>query len=352
MKTIKNVYDNLLNKGTLKEIITLAAKGKKKRSEVQNVLNNIDEYVDKIYDMLNTGEFWLGKSHNRTIIEKGKKRELTISPFYPNRILDYIMVETLKPFIRKSMYQYCVGNVDCKGMIYGKKYIAKKYKNYKYYIKLDIHKFYPSTSSLSLFEHMKKKIKDKRFLKLCECLVLSETNLPIGSYYSQWFSNWYLQDLDYYIKQELKIPVYVRYVDDMVLLGNNKRKLLSAMYNINRYLQTKGLKLKRKEQVYTFKQRPLDFLGFRFCDNDIKMRTRNFKHLNSKIKHIRKKKHISVSQARSVMSLIGWLKQTKVGYIYYKNHVENVVKKGTLRRIISDYDRKLNGTYRNTIQNC
>ena len=346
MKTIKNLYDSLLNKDKIKSIIVLAAKGKKKRKPVQHVLEHIDEYADKIYDMLVTGEFWLGKSHSKTITEKGKKRVLTISPFYPNRILDYIIVETLKPYIRKGMYQYCVGNVDNKGMMYGKNYIAKNYKKYKYYIKLDIRKFYPSTSSEKMLEYIQRKVKDERFMKLCELMILSEPNLPIGSYYSQWFSNWYLQDLDYFIKQQLRVPVYIRYVDDMVLFGNNKRKLLRDMYLINEFLETKGLKLKKYEQVYTIAQKPLDFLGFRFGDK-VKLRVRNFKHLNASIKHIRKNKHIAVSQARSVMSLMGWLKQIKIGYVYYKNHIHCIVKKGTLRKIISEYDKKqLQKTYR------
>ena len=341
MKSIKNVYENLLNENTIYEYMCLAAKHKTHRKDVRIVMNNPDKYIKEILEMLKTRNFKLGKTHKTYIIEKGKQRELTISPFFPNRILDYIMTSTLKPYIKKSMYEYCIGNVDGKGMIFGKEYIRKNYKNYKYYIKLDIKKFYPSVSSETLYSYMKKKIRDKRFLKLCKAIITSQPDLPIGSYYSQWFSNWFLQDLDYYIKQELRIPIYVRYVDDMLLMGNNKRKLLYAMYSIKRFLEGKGLNLKRIERVYTIEQRPIDFLGFRFTKNSIKLRIRNFHQLNKKIKKIRKNKHICVSQARSIMSLLGWLKQTSLGYLYYKNHIKNVLKKGELRKIISKYDRKL-----------
>ena len=108
---------------------------------------------------------------------------------------------------------------------------------------------------------------------------------------------------------------------------------------IDEFLKTKGLRLKKYEQVYSIEQRPLDFLGFRFGET-IKLRVRNFRHLNASIKHVRQSKHITVRQARSIMSLLGWLKQIKIGYVYYKNHIQNVVKKGTLRKIISEYDKK------------
>lgn len=339
MKTLKNLYKTL-TKERIKEIILKASKGKKHRREVKKMLNDIDYYTNNIYEMIQNKTYYMLPTRNKEIMEKGKVRNLTISPFYPNRILDYIIVETLKPYIRKSMYIYCIGNVDNKGMVYGKKVIARKYKHYKYYIKLDIKKFYPSTKSIKLMEHIENKVKDKDFIELCRKVVLSVEDMPIGSYYSQWFSNWFLQDLDHLIKEKLQIPFYIRYVDDMLLMGNNKRKLLNAMYSIERWLQDKDLTLKRREQVYTTEQKPIDFLGFRFCENKIILRTRNFKKLNIKVKRIRKHKHICVSQARSLMSYVGWLKQIKLGWKYYFNHIKPIISLGALRRIISSYEKK------------
>lgn len=339
MKTYKNLYKQLLNKERIKEIIILASKGKKKRCEVKRILNDLDNYVDIVYNMLRDKTFYMKETHNKIIFEKGKERLLTISPFFPNRILDYLIVESLKPIIRKSMYEYCVGNVDKRGLMYGKNVVAKRYKKYKYYLKLDIHKFYPSTSSQELLNLISNKIHDNDFIELCRCVVGSCKCMPIGSYCSQWLSNWFLQDLDHMIKEQCKIPFYIRYVDDMLLMGNNKRALLRAMYKINEWLNLHNLTLKRFENVYEVKQRPIDFLGFRFGEK-IKLRTRNFKKLNKRIKHIRKTKHICLSQARSLISFIGWLKQINIGYLYYKNHIYNVVKLGKIKNIISLNSKK------------
>ena len=341
MHTVKRVYENLLNKGRIIELIELAAKHKKHRQEVQTVLNNIDEYADKILVMLKAGDFKLSPQWHKTIIEKGKKRELTISPFYPNRILDYIIVETLKPYIRKSMYEYCIGNVDKRGLDYGIKVIKRTYKQYKYYLQLDIRKFYPSVKSETMIAFMKTKIKDQRFMKMCEAVVLRCPDLPIGSYYSQWFSNWILQDLDHYVKEKLRVPFYVRYVDDMLLMGNNKRKLLNAMYEINKYLEGKGLSLKKLVQVKQWKVAPIDFLGFRFGQN-VKIRSQAFKKLRRLLSKLNAKKHISVSQARSLTSYLGWIKYASHSYTIYNDRVKPVVAKKVLKKIISDYDRRHN----------
>ena len=51
-----------------------------------------------------------------------------------------------------------------------------------------------------------------------------KTGLPIGFYTSQWFANWFLQPFDHYVKEELKAKCYVRYMDDIVILGANVKE--------------------------------------------------------------------------------------------------------------------------------
>ena len=343
MKRIGNLYTQLLDKEHIKKIIYLASRGKTKRREVRKVLKRIDYYAEQIVYMLKTKTYYFKKPHHKTIIEKGKERVLSISPFYPNIILDYIVVETLKPKIRKGMYEFCIGNVDKRGIMYGKRYVEKKINKYKYFIKLDIKKFYPSVKSINLSKCLRSYVKDKDFLELADKLVLNVPDLPIGSYYSQWFSNLYLQKLDHYIKEELKgVGFYIRYVDDMVLMGNNKRKLLNAMYNIDRYLKTNlELKLKRYEIVKSLDKYPVDFIGFKFYKKrPTKLRTRIFKMINKRVKRVRKKKNCSSKQAESLMSYLGWLKHIPSGINYYRNHIKPIISFKRLRNIIRLKNKK------------
>ena len=63
---------------------------------------------------------------------------------------------------------------------------------------------------------MKKYIKDYKLLNLTKVFIYDnkeEKGIPIGNYTSQFFANIYLNELDKYIKEELKVKYYVRYMD-------------------------------------------------------------------------------------------------------------------------------------------
>lgn len=84
-----------------------------------------------------------------------------------------------------------------------------------------------------LMKIIKRNFKDKIFLKLCETLIFDDDSalgIPIGNYTSQYFANMYLNELDQYIKHELKIKYYVRYMDDFILLVENK-KVAKKVFN-------------------------------------------------------------------------------------------------------------------------
>lgn len=100
-------------------------------------------------------------------------------------------------------------------------------------------KYYPSIDKEILKNKFRKIFKDKELLWLLNIIVGSEENLPIGFYTSQWFANFFLTDLDHYIKENLKIKYYIRYADDMVLFSNNKKNLHKARILIEEYLKKK-----------------------------------------------------------------------------------------------------------------
>lgn len=322
----------MLDKEFVKNIIIIASKHKTKRREVKKVLENIDLYADKIYQMLVTDNIQLRLTHQRIINEKGKERLITISPFYPNQILDYMLVEMTKPIIRKSMYQYCIGNVDKRGIHYGKTYLDKVLYKYKYYVKLDIKHFYQNVKKKYLLAFFNKRIKDKRFMSFTNKIIAE--NLPIGCYYSQWFSNFFLFTLDHYIKEKLGINVYIRYVDDFVLCCNNKKKLKNALYYIKKYLWSVGLELKYLPSIKEVSSmKSISFIGFKFYQDKVMLRNKIFKKLNRSIKKI--VIHITNKLSKRLLVLISWLRHTTYGYSYYYLHIKEKIKFGKLRYMCS-----------------
>lgn len=86
--------------------------------------------------------------------------------------------------------------------------------------------------------------------------------LPIGNLTSQLFSNVYLSDFDNYVKRELKVKYYGRYVDDFYLITNNRQQLIDLKASIARYLQTQlGLKLHPKKVYLQEVSHGVSYLG-------------------------------------------------------------------------------------------
>ncbi len=60
--------------------------------------------------------------------------------------------------------------------------------------------------------------------------------IPIGNYTSQYFANIYLNELDHFVKEKLKIKYYVRYMDDFILLTKNKEHAKEVLSEIRKFL--------------------------------------------------------------------------------------------------------------------
>lgn len=110
-----------------------------------------------------------------------------------------------------------------------------------------------------------------------------KTGLPIGNLTSQLFANIYLNELDWFIKDNLGEPFYIRYMDDFVVLSKDKKHLALVKKEIQAFLK-KELQLflhPRKSQVYKLNQ-GLDFLGYRLFLYKRKLRTSSYKRMKKK----------------------------------------------------------------------
>ena len=78
----------------------------------------------------------------------------------------------------------------------------------------------------------------------------SDTTLSIGFMSSQILGIFYLNDLDHYIKEELKIKYYIRYQDDFILFHQDKQYLRACLDKIKEFLKTEKLELNHKTRIY------------------------------------------------------------------------------------------------------
>ena len=144
----------------------------------------------------------------------------------------------------------------------------KNGSNKGYFLKCDITKFFQSINHDILISLLKKTTLDEEDMWIIERIIASKNaeagvGLPIGNQTSQWFGLFYLNVVDRLIKEKLRVKYYVRYMDDMILVHEDKEFLQFCKQQIEKCAKEKlNLSLNRKTQIGRLED-GIDFLGFR-----------------------------------------------------------------------------------------
>lgn len=343
--------EQIASEENIKAAIMNASKKKRNRRDVKEVLEDIDTHTRKIQKILLSGTY---EAHidMPCMINEGthnKVRRIRKPHFKYDQIIHHCIMQVLQPIFSKSMYEYNCGSIPKRGAHYGKKRIEKwlrnDVKNTKYVFKMDIKHFYESVDKEILKQMLKKKIKDRQALELINKVIDScEHGLPLGNYTSQWLANFMLTPLDHYIKEQLHAKYYMRYMDDMVIFGRNKKELHKIRREIERYLR-ENLRLRIKEnwQVFRFeykgKGRPLDFMGWKFYRNKTILRKSIFIRIMRKAKRVGK--HTTIKGAQGMISYMGYIKHTNTYGSYIKN-IRPYVNIGKLKKFVAKRERRKN----------
>ncbi len=271
-----------------------AKKNKKVKREL--LLFDIDletNLTNLIYKIKNE-TYHLGRYRKFTIYEP-KKREILSLPYCDRIVHQWYIGEFIKPYMLKRFIKDTYACLEDRGM-HKASYVVqgymrkmkKKYKNY-YVVKCDISKYFYSVDLNILFNIMKKFIADKKLLQFTEKIIyenaVSSVGIPIGNYTSQYFANIYLNELDQYIKHDLHIKYYVRYMDDFILLVPNKVIAKEVFLKIESFL-TEHLKLKLNPKSRYFpSSQGVDFCGYRIFETHRLIRKRSIKKIKKKIRY-------------------------------------------------------------------
>lgn len=350
MKRVGFLYEKICDIDNIYKAIDKVTEGRRNLKPCQRLLKRKEHYAYYLQRRLLEGNYILGKSGHFMLTQKnGKIREISVPRLFPDQVVHWAVCLVLKDLFMKGMYSHNVGSIEGRGGIAGKKYIDKIYakdKTIKYCMKLDIKKFYPSIKHDKLKELFRKKIKDEQTLKLIDAIIDSDGDegLPIGFYSSQWFANFYLQEIDHFIKEQLHIKYYVRYIDDMVMFDTNKRKLHKAKCALDKFLldNNYGITIKENWQIWKIHSRPLDFLGYKFYKNKTLLRKTLFLSIMRSVNKIKKKGYCTIKRARSLSSLLGWLNHIPAGRDCYVNLIKPIISKKRLAAIVSIVDKKIN----------
>lgn len=378
MKTLSNLFEQMVDPENMINIAYVAMKARGKGAYMRRYYEQgkIPPKLIQLRNELIKGEAIVPKPRKlKDIYEASadKHREI-LPPSDEEHIVHHLICNVFMPILSKGMYEYTVASIPGRGGYYGKKHMERWIKSFgntrMYVLKLDIHHFFQTIDRRILYYKLSRHSKDVRFNIMLQrviwhdspCImqdIMPENNvgIPIGFYTSQWFANFYPQDFDHYIKQDLKIEYYMRYMDDMVLMSPDISKLHEALWAIQKYLDRElGLKLKdSKTQLFQFsyidentekeKGQPIDFMGFKFHRNRTTLRKSTLKRMRTKANKIHKQmklhKRINWYSATQAISLMGRTNGTDT-YGYTLRYLLTKKDLSILKSIVSEHSKRLN----------
>lgn len=318
MKRYGNIYQRIYDMDNLKLAHQNARKDKIAYEEVQMVDSDPEFYLKQIQDMLINKTYKVSPYSHQTIIDKGKERELMKLPYFPDRIIQWAIMLQLEPIFTKVFTSFTCASLKNRGIHKASTLLTKYMKDVEgtqYTLKLDVRKFYPSINHEILKTMLRKKFKDADLLELLDKIIDSvpgECGVPIGSYLSQFFANFYLSYFDHWLKENIGVKYVVRYMDDIVIFHHSKEYLHKLRLWIAVYLEL-FLKLNIKDnwQVFPTAVRGVDFVGYRHFYGYKLLRKKTCKQFKKKMLLIKKKVKNNIQMTYnewcSVNSYKGWL---------------------------------------------
>lgn len=284
MKTYKNLFPVICDFENLYQAFRRARKGKRTQPNVAAFETNLEENLVTLRQELLNGTYWPGHYTHFTLYDS-KPRRISAAPFR-DRVVHHALVRVIEPiwesrFIDDS-YACRVG----KGTHAALDRCTGFARRYPYVFQGDIVQCFPSIDHAILEGLLARRIADPPTLELCRRIIASGVDihravyqmqwfpgddllavfrprgLPIGNQTSQFWANVYLHELDCFVKQSLRCPAYLRYVDDLLLFAADKPTLHRWQQEIQTFLQSLRLTIHaRKSRVYPVTA-GIPFLGF------------------------------------------------------------------------------------------
>lgn len=278
MKRFSNLYENTYKPENIRACYYEVMHNTRNKRQVHQLQKNADKVLHNIYEELKDEKYVVGK-YNIFVIYEPKQRVI-VSQGMKDKIVNHLIArEILYPAILPCLVPYNVasrpGMGTRKALEYMDRYrkeFSKKYEKY-YILKCDISRFFLSINHRILKKKLRKKIKDPKALKIVFDVIDSHNSgIGIGSMTSQVLAIFYLNDMDHFIKEELKIKGYIRYQDDFLLFSESKEYLEKCLERIKEFLKKEKLALNNKTRIYTSNEN-ICFLGRNLYGQYAKRRT-------------------------------------------------------------------------------
>ena len=256
MKRKNNLYEETYRLENIMNAFDEICKNTRNKRKVYRYKEHKCRNIFRVYNILESRSYKPGKPFVFKIYEP-KERRIESQTMEDKLINHLVSRYILYPAILPCLLETNVASRKDKGTSAGRKYFKEytrickvKYGTY-YILKCDVNKFFHSINKEILKKKVARRIKDKDALEIVNRIIDNEEHgLGIGNMTSQVLAIFYLNDLDHYIKEELKIKYYIRYQDDFLLFHESKEYLKECLEKIKEFLKKEDLTLNKKTRIY------------------------------------------------------------------------------------------------------
>ena len=291
-----------------------ANKGHLCDSEATNYRNNLHANIIRLQKQFLSGNVSIGNYHYFTIYDP--KERLICAADFSERVLHHALMNVCHIYFERQLIHSTYATRPGKGTYAALEKAQKAIKKFQYAVKLDVKKYFDSISHDVLIAKLQRLFKDKRLVCIFEQIinsyhVMPGRGIPIGNLTSQYFANYYLSELDHFAKETLKIETYIRYMDDILIFGNEKSKLHHQISMLNEKTKT-GLLLSFKTPIFTSCKQGIVFLGYKLFPNKILLSCASKKRFVNKLskisKQLRQKRFDEANVQNMLFALLAFAK--------------------------------------------
>ena len=262
-KRNRNLFDQIVDWDNMLSAYKKTSDGKKqsfgylefKEYDLANLRELRQELVEDTYVCGPYREF---------IIREPKPRLISALDFR-DRLVQHALCNIITPIFERGFLPYSFACRVGFGTHAGVRHVQSMLRNtgFKYFLKTDFSKYFPSVDRAILHRMITKKIHCHSTLNLInKILEPNGKGIPIGSLTSQLFANVYGNALDQYIHHDLKQRHWARYMDDVVILGDDPSKLRQLFQKIVDFSRS-IMKMTISKWQISKTSKGINFLGYR-----------------------------------------------------------------------------------------
>lgn len=287
MKRIGSLYDAFWQWDNLRSAFWKARKGAARSRTVLRFEARLDENLRSLSADIRHERVQPAGS-TQFLIHDPKERTIT-APTFRDRVLHHAIMNVCEPHFDRWLIFDSYACRKGKGRLAALERATGYAKAHGSFLKLDIRKYFESIPHDNLLRELCLKFKDPPLLALLQQLIMtnaSSPGLPIGSLLSQHLANFYLSPVDRLCRERLRVPGYVRYMDDFTLWDDDQTRLGQHWQDVQQFVTERlGLELKATGHMNRTTH-GMDFCGFRIFPGWRVLNRRSRRRLTAKLKAI------------------------------------------------------------------